>query len=96
MAAFQAMGTSPERRDRLKRSEIGLVMIGAATLKKKGSKPSDPDVFSGSRFSSSSSTSDSVIACREKLYSVAGEKEGGASGLVALEGVGDEEMLDGQ
>ena len=38
MAAFQAMGISPERRDRLKRSEIGLAMIGAATLKKKGSK----------------------------------------------------------
>ena len=45
MAAFQAMGTSPERRDGLKRLEKGLVMIGAATLKKKGSKPSDPDVF---------------------------------------------------
>ena len=45
MAAFQAMGTSPERRDRLKRLEIGLAMIGAATIKKKGSKPSDP--FSG-------------------------------------------------
>ena len=47
MAAFQAMGTSPERRDRLKRSAMGLAMIGAATLKKKGSKPSDPDVFLG-------------------------------------------------
>ena len=43
-AAFQAMGTSPERRDRLKRLEIGFGMIGAATLKKKVSKPSDPDV----------------------------------------------------
>jgi hypothetical protein len=30
------MGTSPERRGRLKRLEIGLAMIGAATLKKKG------------------------------------------------------------
>jgi hypothetical protein len=27
------MGTSPERRDRLKRSKIALVMIGKATLK---------------------------------------------------------------
>jgi hypothetical protein len=36
------MGTSSERRGRLKRSEIGLAMIGAAILKKKGSKPSDP------------------------------------------------------
>jgi hypothetical protein len=36
MAAFQAMGTSPERSDRLKRSERVLVMIRAATLKKKG------------------------------------------------------------
>ena len=41
------MGTSPGRRDRLKRSEIGLAIIGAATLQKKGSKPSDPDVFVG-------------------------------------------------
>jgi hypothetical protein len=38
MAAFQAMGTSPERRDRLTRLEIGLAMIGAETLKKRGSK----------------------------------------------------------
>ena len=37
-----------------------------------------------------------MTACREKLCSGAREKEGGASGLVALEGVGDEEMLDGQ
>ena len=47
MAAFQAMGTPLERRGRSKRLEIGLPMIGAATLKKKGSKPSDPDVFGG-------------------------------------------------
>ena len=33
MAAFQAMGTSPERRDRLKMLPIGLAMIVAATLK---------------------------------------------------------------
>jgi hypothetical protein len=39
------MGTSPERRDRLNCLEI--VEIRAATLKKKGSKPSDPDVFCG-------------------------------------------------
>jgi hypothetical protein len=65
------MGTSPERRDRLKRSEKGVVMIGAATLKKKGSKPSDPDVCF---FRSSFSTSDSVTACRDKLCSGAGEK----------------------
>ena len=96
MATFQAMGTSPERKDRLKRSEIGLVIMGAATLKKKRSKPSDPDVFLESRFRSSFSTSDSVTACWEKLCSGAGEKEGEASGLVALEGVGDEEMLDRQ
>ena len=71
-------------------------MIGAATLKKKGSKPSDPDVFLGSSLRSSFCTSDSVTACREKLCSGAGVKEGGALGLVVLEGVGDEEMLDGQ
>jgi hypothetical protein len=47
VSAFQAMGTSPERRDWLKRLETGLTMIGAATLKKKGSKTSDPDVFWG-------------------------------------------------
>jgi hypothetical protein len=41
------MGTSPERRDKLKNLEIGLVIIGAATLKKKGSKQSDPDGFWG-------------------------------------------------
>ena len=70
MAAFQTMG-----RDRLKRSEIGLVMIGAATLKKKGSKPSDPDVFLWSSLRSPFSTSDSVTACREKLYRGAGGKE---------------------
>ena len=92
MAAFQAMETSPERRDRLKKLEIGLVMIGAATLKKKGSKPSDPDVFLGSSLRSSFSTSDSVTACREKLCSGEGE----ASEIVTLEGVGDEEMLDEQ
>jgi hypothetical protein len=34
VAAFQAIGTSTERTDRLKRSEIGLAMIGEATLKK--------------------------------------------------------------
>ena len=39
-----------ERRDRIKRSEIGLAMIGAATLKKKGSNPSDPDVVLGVKF----------------------------------------------
>ena len=89
MAAFQAMGTSPERRDRLKRLEIGLAMIGAATLKKKGSRPSDPDVFWGSSLRSSFIISDSVTACREKLCSWAGEKEGEASGIVALEGVGN-------
>ena len=71
-------------------------MIGAATLKKKGSKPSDPDVSLGSSFQSSFSTSDSVTACRGKVCSGAGEKEGKASVIVALEGVGDEEMLYGQ
>jgi hypothetical protein len=35
-----------------------------------------------------------VTACREKLCSGAREKRE-ASGIVALEGVGDEEMLDG-
>ena len=81
MAAFQAMGTSPERRERLKMLEICFAMIGAATLKKKGSKPADPGVFLGSR--SSFSTSESVTVCREKLCSGAGEKEGAASGIVA-------------
>ena len=95
MAAFQAMGTSPERRDRLKSLKIGLAMIGEVTLKK-GSKPSDPDVFWGSCFRSSFGTSDSVTACREKLCSGAREEEGEALGIVALEGVGDEEMLDRQ
>jgi hypothetical protein len=71
-------------------------MTGAATLKKKGSKPSDPDCFLGSSLRISFSTSDSVTACREKLCSGAGEKEGGASGLVELESVGDEEVLDEQ
>ena len=52
--------------------------------------------FLGSSFSSSFSTSDSVTACRETFCSGAGEKEGEATGIVALEGVGDEEMLDGQ
>jgi hypothetical protein len=37
-----------------------------------------------------------VTTCGEKLCSGTREKEGGASGIVALEGVGDEEMLDGQ
>jgi hypothetical protein len=32
------MGTSPERKDSVKRSEIGLAMIGDATLKKKEPK----------------------------------------------------------
>ena len=85
MAAFQAMGTSTERRDRLKMFEIGLAMIGAATLKKKGSKPSDPDVFLWSSLRSCFSISDSVTACREKLCSGDTKKEG----LVALEKVGD-------
>ena len=80
MAAFQAMGTSPEKRDRLKMLEIGLAMIGAATLKKKGSRPSDPDLFGGSSLRSSFSTSNSVTACREKLYSGAGEKRGRSIG----------------
>ena len=71
MAAFQAMGTSPERRDRLNRSEMGLVMIRAETLKKKGSKPSDTEVFLGSNFRSSFSTSDKLCS---------GVKEGEASG----------------
>ena len=71
-------------------------MIGTATLKKKGSKPSDPDVFFCLSLRSSFSTSDSVTACREKLCIRAGEKEGGASGLVALEGMGEEEVLYGQ
>jgi hypothetical protein len=44
------MRTSAERRDRLKRLEIALAIIGAATLKKKGSKPSDPDGILGSSF----------------------------------------------
>jgi hypothetical protein len=96
MAAFQAMGTSPERRDGLKRLEISLALIRAATLKKEGSKTYDPDDFLGSSFRSSCSTSDSVTECREKLCSGAGEKEGEASGTVALERVGDEEMLDRQ
>ena len=65
-------------------------------LKKKGLKPSDPDVFLGSSLRSSFSTLDSVTAYMEKLCSGAGEKEGGASGIVTFEGVGDEEMLDGQ
>ena len=71
-------------------------MIGAATLKKKGSKPSDPDVFWGSSLRKSFCISNSVTACREKLCSGAGEKEGEASRIVTLKGVGDEEMLDGQ
>ena len=74
MAAFQAMGTCPERRDRLKRSEIGLAMIGAATLKKKGSKPSDPDGDLGSSFRSSFSTSDSVTPAERNFVGGQGEK----------------------
>ena len=70
-------------------------MIEAATLKKKGYKPSDPDSFLGSSFRSSFSTSDSVTACREKPCSGAGER-GRSIPIVALEGVGDEEMLDSQ
>ena len=73
-----------------------MAMIGGAILKKKGSKPSDPDVFFCLSLRSSFSTSDSVTVCRGKLCSGAGEKEGGASGLVALEGVEVEEMLDSQ
>ena len=71
------MGSSPDRlgerrerspesqawRDRL--GETGVAMMGAATLKKKGSKPSDPEVFWGSSLRSSFSASDSVTACRE-------------------------------
>ena len=52
----------------LKRLEIGLAMIGAATLRKKGSKASDPSLRS------SFSTSDSVTASREKLSSGVGKK----------------------
>ena len=92
-------GIHPRKERQVKRVEIGLAMISAATLKTKGSKPSDPDVFWGSSFRCSYSTSDSVTACREKLCSGQGEKEGEASGIVALEGVGDEgieEMLAGQ
>ena len=37
-----------------------------------------------------------MTACREKLCSRTGGKEGEASRIVTLEGVGDEEMLDGQ
>ena len=35
-----------------------------------------------------------MTACREKLCRGVGEKEGEAWGKVAIEGVGDEEMLD--
>ena len=62
------------------------MMIGAATLKKKGSKPSEPDVLLGSSLRSTFSTSDSVTACREKLCSGLVEKEGGALGPVTFEG----------
>ena len=93
MAAFQAMGTSPDRlgerrerrperqawRDRL--GETGLAMMGAATLKKKGSKPSDPDVFWGSSLRSSFCTSDSVTACREKHLAGQGKKREKHRGL---------------
>ena len=68
----------------------------SCNLKDKGSKPSDPYSFLASSFRSSFSTSDSVTACREKLCSGARGKEGAALGIVALEGVGGEEMLDGQ
>jgi hypothetical protein len=49
--------------------------------------------FGGSRLRSSFIISDSVTACREKLCSWAGEKEGEASGLVTLDGMGDEEEI---
>jgi hypothetical protein len=63
------MGTSPERRDRLKGSEIGLAIIGAVTLKKKGSKPSEADVFLRSSLRRCFSISDPMTTCREKLCS---------------------------
>ena len=37
-----------------------------------------------------------MTACSEKLCREAGGKEGEASGIVALEGVGDEDILAGQ
>jgi hypothetical protein len=49
---------------------MGSAMIRASTLKKNGSKPSDPDVFLGSSLRSFFSTSD----CREKLCRAAGKK----------------------
>ena len=52
-----------------------MAIIGAATLKKKASKPSDLDVFGGLSLRCYFSTSDSVTTCREKLCSGAGEKE---------------------
>ena len=73
-----------QRASALTRAEIEVILI------------SDTDVFGGSSLRSSFSTSDSVTTCREKLCNGAGEKAGGALGLVALEGVGDEEMFDGQ
>ena len=53
-------------------------------------------VFFRSSFRNFFSTFDSVTACREKRCCRAEEKEGEASGIATLEGVGDEEMLDGQ
>ena len=52
-----------------------MAMIGAATLKKKGYKPSDPDVFLGSSLRSSFG--------HLGLCSRAGEKEGEALGIFA-------------
>ena len=37
-----------------------------------------------------------MTACREKLCSGARGKRGRSIGIVVLEGMGDEEMLDGQ
>ena len=67
-------------------------MIGAATLKKKGSKPSDPDVF-WVKFKEPLQH----LGVRDALQGETLQQgQGGASGLDALEGQGDEEMLDGQ
>ena len=51
--------------------------------------------FWGSSLRSSFSTSDSVTACREKVCSGQGKKREERR-VVTFEGVGDEEMLDGQ
>jgi hypothetical protein len=40
-------GNLPRNETGEKRLKIGLAMIGEAILKKKGFKPSDPDVFLG-------------------------------------------------